>query len=215
MLPMIEATPRSKPVLLMGEEGKKRHADLVAAVSKQLAAAGYDLAASEGKKLTVTVPGHGQVTFSLRAGVDAVWLNISQIGELQVEESRGLNLDFFHSTDELNQVAAHLVGYLPEAIQTAIGPWDAVVPEPFTSGSTNSYTEALPMRRYWHECKGLVLYLPMTGTTVVPYELTKGGAYCVVVDFETGPNTPGGYNLHVGEGELRTAVERPLRAKSR
>lgn len=95
---------------------------------------------------------------------------------------------------------------------------------PAPPGSDNAALLALPQQRvHTHEMKGKLLYFPRTDQVMVPFEMTRGGGWGVVVVFngERAPRhdgtngrpegtpiyPPGGYNLHVSDLEMQTAVE--------
>lgn len=68
----------------------------------------------------------------------------------------------------------------------------------------------------FHECRGLVLFLPRTGLTVVPFRLNEPGwasAGCVVIDCPPEHEEAyavGGFNLDVSREEIERAMIRGL-----
>jgi len=92
---------------------------------------------------------------------------------------------------------------------------DATIPPPIyadapgnpTGLSTTEYCNLLPWRRYLHEAKGKLLLFPRTGLVGVPYDMTKGGSYNVVVVKGDETYPVGGYHLSIGELEIVTALE--------
>ena len=91
-----------------------------------------------------------------------------------------------------------------------------VIPEAHRpEGSTNAELYTLPVRRKWtHDCKGLLLYLPRTDMVVVPVAMygspgesgASCGYHCIVV--RGTPRYPrGGYEICVSDWELQRAVE--------
>lgn len=79
--------------------------------------------------------------------------------------------------------------------------------------STNRYTDELlrhhGRQRHSHEAKGRLLLLPRTGLVVVPFEMTTGAGWNVVVvrSDAAGVYQPDGYSLYVGDREIETAAE--------
>lgn len=75
------------------------------------------------------------------------------------------------------------------------------------AGSINAELLALPQERtHTHDMQGRLLLLPRTGLIVVPYK-TNGIGYDVVIVSGDGTYPRGGYNLHVSDLEMQTAVE--------
>lgn len=74
-------------------------------------------------------------------------------------------------------------------------------------GGRNEAIESDPIQRqYTHDVKGMVLYMPRTGLTLVPHTQHVGGWDCVVVDGnETYPR--GGYDLFIPDNEIKRGIQ--------
>lgn len=123
-------------------------------------------------------------------------------------------VDYDWDTEQPSQIASRLAQRVDGLLAEAAGDLAASEAETLAVDpeglSTNDYTSALPRRRYSHEAKGTVLHLPRSGMTVVPYEFSSGGWYVVVVESDQESYPVGGHNLHVGHGEIETALQRQV-----
>jgi hypothetical protein len=73
--------------------------------------------------------------------------------------------------------------------------------------STNDYCALLPRQRYSHEAQGLILRLPRTGLTVVPFKETGSGYWDAVVVEGSKTYPRGGYPISLSKVEIETAIE--------
>lgn len=85
---------------------------------------------------------------------------------------------------------------------------DAAEPGNPTGLSINDYCALLPKRRWSHEAKSKLLYMPRNGMVLVPFEMVRGGGWNAVVAYSDHPSyQPDGYSVFVSEMEIETAIE--------
>ncbi|MCU6481963.1 hypothetical protein [Arthrobacter sp. A2-55] len=72
------------------------------------------------------------------------------------------------------------------------------------------YCALLPKQRSTVDAQGLVLFLPYTGITVVPYQMGHDGGWYAVVTEDSEHYQRGGYPLWIPRSQIETGIERRL-----
>jgi hypothetical protein len=81
-------------------------------------------------------------------------------------------------------------------------------PDPAAAGrSTNDYVAGLPKRRWSHEAKGRLLFMPRTGMVLTPCKMHGDSSWDCVVTVGTATYPTDGYSLWVGRDEIESAID--------